>query len=99
MRYTANFQTARGPQLMSTMAKHFGHKIPVEQDDRRASMTFEWGDAEIAVVEDGLSLNVEGESTEGAARLKQVIESHLLRFAFREDPQAIQWSEDAASDR
>lgn len=47
MRMTADFPTARAAALTGTMAKHFGHKIPVTHDDRLAVLTFEMGVARI----------------------------------------------------
>ena len=92
MRQFADFPTARGPQLLATMSKHFGHKIKVETQDDSARLHFEMGLAEIATSSEGLRLTVDGANDEDLRDLRDVIESHLLRFAHREDPQPLNWN-------
>ena len=88
MRMTADFPTARAAALTGTMAKHFGHKIPVTHDDRLAVLTFEMGVARI----EALHLTLEAADTESLERLRAVIESHLMRFAHREEPAPPAWT-------
>lgn len=95
MQSTADFPTARGAQLMQTMAKHFGHKIEVEITETRALMRFQPGDAWAEIVPQGLRLTVRSDTPEGVARVREVVESHLLRFAHREDPRPLVWAEPA----
>lgn len=95
MHSSADFPTARGAQLMQTLAKHFGHKIPVEVSDDRAAISFDFGDALVETTESGLRLQVTGKDAEAVRRLADVIESHLLRFAHREDPQPLEWTQPA----
>lgn len=77
---------------MQTMAKHFGHKIPVEFDEESAVMRFDAGAAHARVTDAGLHLSVESESADGVLQLADVVGRHLLRFAHRDDPQPIDWS-------
>lgn len=92
MRMTADFPTARAAALTGTMAKHFGHKIPVTQDDRHAVLTFEMGVARIEAQDASLHLTLEAADAGALERLREVIESHLLRFAHREDPAPLSWT-------
>ncbi|WP_169308756.1 DUF2218 domain-containing protein [Paracoccus gahaiensis] len=91
MRMTADFPTSRGPALMGTMAKHFGHKIPVAVDDRQAVLGFPMGDAQIDLRDGALRLALQASDAEALERLRDVVERHLLRFAHREDPGALTW--------
>ena len=91
MQITATFPTERGPALMGTMAKHFGHKIQVETSDTQARLHFAAGTATIALIPTGLHLAVETPEAEPLDTLRGVVESHLLRFAHREDPQPLDW--------
>jgi uncharacterized protein len=91
MQMTAELPTARAAALMGTMTKHFGHKIPVELLEDRATIWFEAGQARMAVTDRGLQLTVEAEAAEALGRLQGVVESHLLRFAHREEPEALVW--------
>ncbi|MFN3525888.1 MAG: DUF2218 domain-containing protein [Paracoccus sp. (in: a-proteobacteria)] len=93
MKITADFPTERGPALMGTMAKHFGHKITVTTTEQDALFQFDNGTAIVAVTDTGLSLTVEAADADSIAPLRGVIESHLLRFAHREDPQPLIWSD------
>lgn len=92
MRLTAQFPTDRGPQLLGTMAKHFGHKIEVKQTDTEAHIHFTAGIGSIALTENGLALAADAETLEDAKTVADVVERHLLRFAHREDPQPLAWT-------
>lgn len=92
MKITADFPTERAAPLMGTMAKHFGHKIPVSAGEDHARLQFEAGLGIIEVTQDGLRLTVEAASEDQARMLRGVLESHLLRFAHREDPQPLTWA-------
>lgn len=92
MKTTATFPTTRGAALLGTMAKHFGHKIPVTTDDGRAKIRFDGGLAILTETPGGLALTVEAADAAKQAQLQGVVESHLLRFAHREDPAPLVWS-------
>ncbi|WP_405403234.1 DUF2218 domain-containing protein [Paracoccus sp. Ld10] len=92
MRMTADFPTARAAALTGTMAKHFGHKIPVSQGDSHAVLTFEMGVARIEARDASLHLELDGADAPAMERLREVVESHLLRFAHREDPAPLSWT-------
>lgn len=76
---------------MATLAKHFGHKVPVDVNETRAAIRFESGAAHIEVKDNGLILESRGETVEAAQIISDVVERHLLRFAFRESPVKIDW--------
>ena len=92
MKQIAEFSTARGPQLLASLTKHFGHKIKVETQDDRAQLHFEMGEAVIETIPDGLRLTADATGEDNLQQLRDVLESHLLRFAFREDPQPLNWN-------
>lgn len=91
MQMTATLPTARAPALMGTMAKHFGHKIPVEVADDHAVLRFEMGEARLAARADQLDLALQSADAAALERLCEVVESHLMRFAHREDPAPLVW--------
>jgi uncharacterized protein len=92
MKTNATFPTARGAALLATMAKHFGHKIPVTTSEGHALLRFDGGLAILAEVREGLTLAIEAADTEMQAQLQDVVERHLLRFAHREEPVPLIWS-------
>ena len=93
MRLTSILPTQRGAQLMATAAKHFAHRVAVEQDETSARVAFPTGLGLMAVVDGGLSLTIEAENAAAAERVRDVLEGHLLRFAHREDPQSLVWAQ------
>lgn len=91
MRKTADFPTARPVPLLGTMCKHFGHKITIEQTDSRAAMHFPAGLVVAEVIPTGLRLTIEAADEDAFARTRDVLISHMLRFAHREAPQEPAW--------
>ena len=92
MRMTASHPTDRAVPLIGTMAKHFGHKIPVAQDDAGAVLSFPMGAARLTAGEGALHLTLEADDAEAMESLRDVVERHLLRFAHRDEPAALTWS-------
>lgn len=91
MQQIAEFPTARGAQLLTTMSKHFAHKIEVDMRDDHAQFHFDIGEARIETTADGLLLTADAAGEDDMDRLQKVLESHLLRFAHREDPKPLNW--------
>jgi hypothetical protein len=92
MLMTADFDTDRGAALMGTLGKHFGHKVPVQITDDNVHLQFEMGEATLTTTPTGLHLALEGADDAQLERLRDVVESHLLRFAHREDPAPLNWT-------
>ena len=88
------FTTAHGQRYKQAMAKHFGHKITVEESDQDAILTFEIGVGTLVLVENGLALSAVATSEADVATLEDVLERHLERFAFRETFPKLDWTRD-----
>lgn len=95
MTICADFPTDRAGALMGTMSKHFAHKITVTSQADRCLLHFPDGLATIYATETGLRLIVEGSPAETRDRLRDILESHLLRFAHRQNPAPLTWTPDA----
>lgn len=91
MRLIATFPTARPAPLSATLAKHFGHKVTVEGSDAGVTIQFDCGTAIVKTKDNALSLESHGETIEDAQKVSEIVERHLLRFAFRENPVQIEW--------
>ena len=89
---TSRLETPNASKYMQSMCKHFAHKVAVEYDDTRAHADLPPGRAQFNADESGLHIEVTGADDEGLTKAKGIVESHLLRFAFREDPQPLIWS-------
>lgn len=88
---TTHFATDDGRKYLTQLCKHFAHKIEVEQADDRAELRFSCGTGYLHATPDGLSIRARSPDDANLADTKSVIESHLLRFAFREEPAPLHW--------
>ena len=74
-------QTPKAERYLQQLCKHFGHKVPVEFDNRHGSITLPFGTCTLTAKDEALTMSVSGDDI---AKLEQVIASHFERFAFRE---------------
>jgi len=88
----SNFETARASRYLQALCKHFAHKVPVSYDTAtgRAEMPF----GLLSMHASANTLHLEVEATDGTSldRMKHVVEAHLVRFAFRERLEELDWS-------
>lgn len=89
---SSRFETPNGSRYLQQLCKHFGHKIPAKFDETSGRLDFAFGMVTMGADEGGLDLVVHAEDEEGIDRGRQVMESHLKRFAFREEMGALDWS-------
>jgi hypothetical protein len=87
MQSQAIVQTANARRYLGQFCKHFSHKLPVALDPAMASgqVTFGAGLCRLSADEATLTMEVDAETTESLAVLRDVVERHLVRFAFREE--------------
>lgn len=94
-RFVKNLKTqyesekARG--YFSTMTRHFSHKINVEVNESEARLHFICGTADLRVEGDILYILITAQTDILLQETCDVVESHLMRFAARERPQALEW--------
>lgn len=88
---TTHFATEDGQKYLTQLCKHFAHKIEVEQAGDRAELRFSCGTGYLLATVNGLSIRACSPDDDNLADTKSVIESHLLRFAFREEPGPLHW--------
>lgn len=91
-RSTGRFSTPNAQKYMTQLCKHFGHKVPAEIEGDAGQVTFGMGIAQFQAGDEALSVLLSGESAEAIASLQEVIDSHLQRFAFREEFTGMSWS-------
>lgn len=77
--------TPKADGYVAQLAKHFGHKINVEQQADAAVFHFSAGTAWTQAEGDQLRLSVEADTLEQLQEVEEIFSSHLERFAFRED--------------
>lgn len=88
---TAYLQTAEGRKYLVQLFKHFAHKIAVSYTEQHGECQFACGAAVLDADADGLRMTVTAADEENLAQTQTIIESHLARFAFREELGALDW--------
>jgi hypothetical protein len=97
----AQVPTACGSRYLQQLCKHWSHNLQVEFTSEKGSVVFPHnargadfpgdGRALFEAGETVLTVRVEASSPDQLDTLKQVVASHLDRFAFREAPLAFDW--------
>jgi hypothetical protein len=93
----AYLETASGSKYLVQLCKHFAHKITVSYSETHGECQFSCGTSLLDADEKGLRLVAKSNDEEGLAQTQHVIESHLLRFTFREELQPLDWRRQDAS--
>ena len=93
----AYLETASGPKYLVQLCKHFAHKIEVAYSDSHGECQFIRGSCVMDADEKGLRIVVRASDGQGLAQTQEIIESHLVRFAFRERLEALDWRQDVAA--
>ncbi|MBN9030684.1 MAG: DUF2218 domain-containing protein [Rhizobiales bacterium] len=88
---SAYLETVNGPKYLAQLCKHFAHKIEVFHSEGHGVCRFPFGTGILDADESGLRMVAEAAGADELKRTQEVIESHLMRFAFREPQQALQW--------
>lgn len=85
MRSDAVVRTAESEALALRMAKHFGHKVEVEQAGATTRVRLPTGMFELEPGADVLGLRASAEDQAGLERVQEVARTHLERFARGEE--------------
>jgi len=91
MKCTASVPTANASRYLQQLCKHFGHRIETRFDARTGTCMFPNNTVEMVAHGDRLEITVTAADEEGLTRGRDVIWSHLARFAFREELAEPQW--------
>jgi len=94
----ARFETASASRYLQQLCKHFAHKIAVDFDAQRGIAELPPGPATLRADDAGLDMTVTAADAEGLARGRFILEDHLRRFAFREEPAPLVWRDDAGGE-
>lgn len=87
----AYLETASGGKYLVQLCKHFAHKIAVSYTESHGECQFECGAARLDADAGGLRMAVTAADEAALAETQSIIESHLVRFAFRENLEALDW--------
>jgi hypothetical protein len=81
--------TAEAAALVARTARHFAHNVPVSTGEGAATIDTRFGRADLTAVGDEIAIVLAPAGVEAAGRLRDVVQSHLERFA--RAPLAVEW--------
>lgn len=89
----ATLKTEHGSKYLQQLCKHFGHKgtLQIDFTPMEGKIVFPFGPANMKADETSLWIEVSAADDEGIVRAKDVIDRHLVRFAFREEFENMPW--------
>jgi uncharacterized protein len=84
---TAIIPTPSARRYLGQFVSHFAHKLPAarEPDNSQGEVSFSTGLCTLDADAQKLSIIVNAGNMEDLTQLKDVVDRHLLRFAFREE--------------
>ena len=88
---TGTFATAQGAKYLQQLCKHFAHKIETSCAETEGRLHFDMGTAVLTADESGITVRFELNNDDAFPAAQHVIDSHLERFAFREDFKHMNW--------
>ncbi|CAN7582282.1 DUF2218 domain-containing protein [Rhizobium sp. LjRoot30] len=88
--------TESGGKYLVQLCKHFAHRIDVSYSETWGECRFSCGTAVLRADGDALHIRTTAPDEAQLAETKSVIESHLIRFAFREKLESLDWVEAVA---
>jgi hypothetical protein len=92
----ARVATALAARYMVQLCNHFGHRLPATHDQTTGRIDFPDAPVSLTAQEGLLTMTVEAGNETDLDRIKDVMERHLARFAFRDKPE-IAWHDVPAS--
>lgn len=81
----AAVRTALAGKYLRQLCKHFAHKVRSEYDDAAGRVEFPPGLCHMTADADALRFYCQSASPQGLQVMQGIIDSHLQRFAWRED--------------
>jgi uncharacterized protein len=91
MQSSTQIRTPNASRYLAQLCKHFAHKVDVVEHDGTGEIRFVCGVATLTAAGETLSIDVVSPSDPELAETKDVVERHLVRFAFREDLGPLAW--------
>ena len=81
---TARVTTASASRYLQQLCKHWAHKFPVEFSPEHGRIELPSAVCEMDAAPDALTVTAKVADAPELDRIKDVIEKHIVRFAFRE---------------
>jgi hypothetical protein len=78
-------RTEMGSRYLQQLCKHWGHRFPVDSGADYGEIALPLGPCRLQASDDSLVIVIKSGEAADLARLQEVVEDHLRRFAFREE--------------
>lgn len=91
METITRLHTEHAEKYIAQLCRHFAHKVDVLHSDNRGECRFVCGTAVMEADEGAMHITVTSPDETQLKETQEVIESHLLRFAFREELRPLTW--------
>ncbi len=88
---TAAVPTTNGSRYMQQLCKHWSHKFDVSFDAAQGRVKFSEATVIMTAEPEALAVVLDADDAGVIERMKDVVASHLDRFAFREAPLTFRW--------
>lgn len=88
---TATYETEHGKKYLQQLCKHFAHKIDVEYTDTHGECALPPGPAIMDADDKSIRINITAETEDGLKLAQHIIDSHIIKFAFREELESLDW--------
>lgn len=88
---TGYFATPNGSKYLQQLCRHFAHKIDATCSETEGRCAFDLGVAHLNADDKGLTVRFDLQDPKHIDGAKGVIDSHLVRFAFRENFETMDW--------
>ncbi len=85
MHASAHVQTEKSSRYLQALCGHFSRKVQADYSPEQGRIDFGSGSCTLRAEPGTLVLEVEGPDAESVSRLKNVVGSHLERFAVKDD--------------
>lgn len=85
------FATQHASKYLQQLCKHFAHKVDVTHDETSGEVVFPFGVALMTANDGELRVSIDVTDAEEIPLAKDVIDSHLVKFAFREGFKEMAW--------
>lgn len=89
---TGTFATPNASKYLQQLCKHFGHKVEATFDETTGEVALPVGPTKMAADAQALTITIEVSEAGQLNRAHAIIDSHLERFAFREDFKKMEWA-------
>lgn len=82
---TSIIKTSAGSSYIGKLCRHFAHKIKTEYTPTIGKAEFPAGICHMHANAEHLFVEIDANDSQGLAKIKGVLERHLVKFAYKED--------------